>query len=99
MEDLVSMCERRCRKACNLCSAAEDSDEPFPLRQQWRTGPALPEARVTQVRGKGRRGYGHGPQPGQAVGIRGALRGLSDSPRATFGAGDVRADRQGAYGP
>ena len=28
MEDLVSMCERCCRKACNLRSAAEDSDEP-----------------------------------------------------------------------
>ena len=27
MEDLVSRCERRCRKACNLRSAAEDSDE------------------------------------------------------------------------
>ena len=27
MEDLVSMCERRCRKECNLRSAAEDSDE------------------------------------------------------------------------
>ena len=27
MEALVSMCERRCRKACNLRSAAEDSDE------------------------------------------------------------------------
>ena len=27
MEDLVPMCERRCRKACNLCSAPEDSDE------------------------------------------------------------------------
>ena len=27
MEDLVSMCERRCRKACNLRSAAEDSNE------------------------------------------------------------------------
>ena len=27
MEDLVSMCERRCRKACNLRSAAEDSEE------------------------------------------------------------------------
>ena len=27
MEDLVSMCESRCRKACNLRSAAEDSDE------------------------------------------------------------------------
>ena len=27
MEDLVSMCERRCRKACNLRSAAEDSAE------------------------------------------------------------------------
>ena len=27
MEDLVSMCESRCRKACNLRSAAEDSEE------------------------------------------------------------------------
>ena len=27
MEDLVSMCERRCPKACNLRSAAEDSEE------------------------------------------------------------------------
>ena len=27
MEDLVSMCERRCRKACNPRSAAEDSNE------------------------------------------------------------------------
>ena len=27
MEDLVSMCELRCRKACNLWSAAEDSEE------------------------------------------------------------------------
>ena len=27
MEVLVSMCERRCRKACNLRSAAEDSEE------------------------------------------------------------------------
>ena len=27
MEDLVSMCERHCRKTCNLRSAAEDSDE------------------------------------------------------------------------
>ena len=27
MEDLVSMCERRCRTACNLRSAAEDSEE------------------------------------------------------------------------
>ena len=27
MEDLVSVCERRCRKACNLRSAAEDSEE------------------------------------------------------------------------
>ena len=27
MEDLVSMCERRCRRACNLRSPAEDSEE------------------------------------------------------------------------
>ena len=73
MEDLVSMCERRCRKACNLRSAAEDSDEACHSGSSGGRAPALPEVRVTQVRGKGRRGYGHGPQPGQAVGIRGAL--------------------------
>ena len=27
MEDLASMCERQCRKACNLCSAAEELEE------------------------------------------------------------------------
>ena len=27
MDDMVSMCERHCRKACNFRSAAEDSDE------------------------------------------------------------------------
>ena len=27
MEDLASMCERQCRKACNLRSAAEELEE------------------------------------------------------------------------
>ena len=27
MEDLASMCERQCHKACNLCSAAEELEE------------------------------------------------------------------------
>ena len=27
MEDLASMCERQCRKACNLCSTAEELEE------------------------------------------------------------------------
>ena len=27
MDDLVSMCEHRCRKACNLRPASEDSEE------------------------------------------------------------------------
>ena len=27
MEDLASMCERQCRRACNLCSAAEEMEE------------------------------------------------------------------------
>ena len=27
MEDLASMCERQCRKACNLCSGAEELEE------------------------------------------------------------------------
>ena len=54
MEDLVSMCERRCRKACNLRSAAEDSDEAWysgssggrarRYRKRWSPKPAVEDA-------------------------------------------------------
>ena len=51
MEDLVSMCERRCRKACNLRSAAEDSEEPCHsgssggrARRYWKRGSPKPAA-------------------------------------------------------
>ena len=51
MEDLVSMCERRCRKACNLRSAAEDSEETCHsgssgerARRYWKRGSPKPAA-------------------------------------------------------
>ena len=51
MEDLVSMCERRCRKACNLRSAAEDSEETCHsgsiggrVRRYWKRGSPKPAA-------------------------------------------------------
>ena len=86
MEDLVSMCERRCRKACNLRSAAEDSEEAC------HSGSSGGRARRYRKRGS----------PKSAARDAGAMDtdpSLSDSLRATFGVGDVRADRQGAYGP
>ena len=36
MEDLASMCERQCRKACNLCSAAEELEEIGSNGRAWR---------------------------------------------------------------
>ena len=51
MEDLVSMCELRCRKACNLRSAAEDSEETCHsgssggrARRYWKRGSPKPTA-------------------------------------------------------
>ena len=54
MEDLVSMCERCCRKACNLRSAAEDSEETCQsgssggqarrYRKRWSPKPAAGDA-------------------------------------------------------
>ena len=36
MEDLASMCERQCRRACNLRSAAEELEETGSNRRAWR---------------------------------------------------------------
>ena len=36
MEDLASMCERQCRKACNLRSAAEELEETGSNSRAWR---------------------------------------------------------------
>ena len=36
MEDLASMCERQCRKACNLRSAAEEPEETGSNGRAWR---------------------------------------------------------------
>ena len=36
MEDLASMCERQCRKACNLRSAAEELEETGSNGRAWR---------------------------------------------------------------
>ena len=61
MENLVSMCERSLPKGMQPPLRRGGLQGDMPFRQQWRTGPALPEARVTQARGRGRRGYGYGP--------------------------------------
>ena len=54
MEDLVSMCERRCRKACNLPTAAKGSEETCHsgssggrarrYRKRWSPKPAVGDA-------------------------------------------------------
>ena len=47
MEDLASMCERRCRKACNLRSAAEELEETGSngsARRYWKRGSPKPAA-------------------------------------------------------
>ena len=47
MEDLASMCERQCRKACNLRSAAEESGETGSngrARRYWKRGSRKPAA-------------------------------------------------------
>ena len=47
MEDLASMCERQCRKACNLRSAAEELEETGsngPSRRYWKRGSPKPAA-------------------------------------------------------
>ena len=47
MEDLASMCERQCRKACNLRSAAEELEETGSnsrARRYWKRGSPQPAA-------------------------------------------------------
>ena len=96
MEDLASMCERQCRKACNLRSAAEELEANWQQRQ----GPPLPEARVPKTRG-GSQGDGDGSQPGQAVvscRSREAFRWLSNRFPFAVG-GDGQTAHKGAHGP
>ena len=47
MEDLASMCERQCHKACNLRSAAEELEETGSngrARRYWKRGSPKPAA-------------------------------------------------------
>ena len=105
MEDLVSMCERRCRKACNLRSAAEDSEEAC------NSGSSGGRARRYRKRGSPKPAAGDAgamdtdPSPvrlweseGHSEGYRTAYEPPSDLLPLGVG-GDVRADRQDAYGP
>ena len=96
MEDLASMCERQCRKACNLRSAGEELNE---TGSNGRARP-LPEARVPETR-NGSQEDGDGSQPRQAdvsCRFRGAFRWLLD--RSPFGAeGDGQTAHKGAHGP
>ena len=95
MEDLASMCERLCRKACNLRSAAEVLEETGSngrARRYHKRGSRKPaaEARAMET-----------GQTGQAVvgcRIRGVFRWLSD--RFPFGlGGDGHTAHKGAHGP
>ena len=62
MEDLASMCERQCRKACNLRSAAEE------LEETGSNGRARRYRKRGSPKTRGRsQGNGDGSQPGQAV--------------------------------
>ena len=94
MEDLASMCERQCRKACNLRSAAEELEETGSnsrARRYRKRGSPKPaaEARAMET------------DPGQAVvncRFRGAFRWLSDG--FPFGVGgDGHTAHKGAHGP
>ena len=54
IKDLASMCERQCRKACNLRSAAEELEETGSngrARRYWKRGSPKPgaEARVMET--------------------------------------------------
>ena len=83
MEDLVSMCERRCRKACNLRSAAENSDEAC------HSGSSGGRARRYRKRGS----------PKSATRDAGAMDTDPSPVRLWESEGHTRADRQGAYSP
>ena len=73
MEDLVSMCERRCRKACNLRSAAEDSEEAC------HSGSSGGQARRYRKRGSPKSAARDAGLWIRTLARSGALRGLSDS--------------------
>ena len=95
MEDLASMCERQCRKACNLRSTVEELEE---------TG-SNGRARCYRKRGSPKlageamRYDGDGSQPDQAVvscRFRGAFQWLSD--RFPYGVGeDGQIAHKGAH--
>ena len=96
MEDLASMCERQCRKACNLRSAAEVLEETSSNGRARRY-----RKRGSRKTRSGSQGDRNGSQPGQAVvscRFRGAFGWLSD--RCPFGVGgDGQTAHKGAHGP
>ena len=91
MEDLASMCERQCRKACNLRSAAKELEETGSngrARCYWKRGSPKPavEARAMET----------DPSP-----VR--LWSAADSERHSegyrTGGGDGQTAHRGARGP
>ena len=91
MEDLASMCERQCRKACNLRSAAKELEETGSnSRARYRK-------RGSPKTGGRSQGDGDGSQPGQAV-VSCRLRGLSDCLPFGVGRGGQTAHK-GEHGP
>ena len=91
MEDLASICERQCRKACNLRSAAEELEETGSngrARRYRKRGSPKPAAEA--------RALGTDPSPVRLWSA--ALRGLSD--RLPFGVGgNGQTAHKGAHGP
>ena len=78
MEDLASMCERQCRKACNLCSAAEELEETGSngrARRYRKRGSPKPaaEARAMQTDPSPVRLWSAADSEGRSVGYRTAF--------------------------
>ena len=92
LEDLASMCERQCRKACNLRSAAKELEETGSnsrARRYRKRGSRKPAAEA--------RAMGTDPSP-VSCRFRGAFRWLSDC--FPFGVGgEGHTAHKGAQGP
>ena len=96
MEDLAHMCERQCRKACNLRSAAEELEETGSngrARRYLKRGSAKPaeEARAMKTDPSLVRLWSAADSEGHSDGYRTALH---------FGVrGDGQTAHKGTHGP
>ena len=88
MEDLVSMCERRCRKACNLRSGSSGGR----ARRYRKRGSPKSAARDAGA-------MDTDPSPVRLWESEGHSEGYRTAYEPPSEIGDARADRQGAYAP